>query len=125
MCIRDRSCPVSVSVPRDNTVPLYTEGKNTGNKFQGISSLSPGPSLQLHHPVPHADVGLDILGVAGVHLQLFAQSGHADAERGGIRKGGDAPNLVEDKIVGEDLPGISGQQAEQIDVYKRQAYIVQ
>ena len=37
--------------------------------------------LLADHAVAHADVGLDILGVAGVHLQLFAQSGHEDAER--------------------------------------------
>lgn len=58
-------------------------------------------------------MGLDVLGVAGVGFQLFPESGHKDPERGGVRGGGVAPDLAEDIVVGEDLPGVFGQQTQQ------------
>ena len=36
----------------------------------------------LDHAVAHADVGLDILGMAGVSLQLFAKRGHENPQGG-------------------------------------------
>lgn len=41
--------------------------------------------VALDHPVAHSDVGLDILGAALVHLQLFAQRGHKDPQGGQFR----------------------------------------
>ena len=72
------------------------------------------PNLLADHAVAHADVGLDILGVAGVHLQLLRRVA-MKTRREGVSEKAELPQIsVEDKIVGEDLPGISGQKAEQL-----------
>ena len=51
-----------------------------------------------------------------IHLQLFPQCGHKNPQGGQLRGhvfGGDAPNLADDIVVGQHLPGIFGQQAQQ------------
>ena len=51
----------------------------------------------LNHAVAHADVGLDILGMAGVSLQLFAKRGHENPQGGQLRghaSGGASPDLT-------------------------------
>ena len=51
----------------------------------------------LDHAVAHADMGLDILGMAGVSLQLFAKRGHENPQGGQLRghaSGGASPDLT-------------------------------
>ena len=68
----------------------------------------------LDHAVAHADVGLNILGMALVYLQFLSQGSHKDTQ--GRKLCGDivgraAPNLADDIVVGQHLTGVLSQQA--------------
>ena len=68
----------------------------------------------LDHAVAHADVGLNVLGMALVYLQFLSQGSHKDTQ--GRKLCGDivgraAPNLTNDIVVGQHLTGVLSQQA--------------
>ena len=58
----------------------------------------------LDHAVAHADVRLDVLGMALVCFQFFSQGSHKDPQGGQLRGGAvgrAAPDLTDDVVVGQ------------------------
>lgn len=76
--------------------------------------IFPFYSFHLHHAIPDSDMGLDILGRAGLLLQLFSQGRHKDPQGSDVVLPAPSPDLLGDEGVGQDLAYIPAQQAQQL-----------
>ena len=76
------------------------------------------------HPVADPDVRLNELRRIRIGFQLFAQRHHKDPERGYIIVPAPAPDMLRDKGMRQDFPGILGEKAEQLELDRSQLYLL-
>ena len=72
---------------------------------------SPPVILQLQHPIPNADVGLDVLGIRAF-FQLFPKCRHVYPQGGHVAFPAAAPDLVGQIGVGQHLAHILCEQTQ-------------
>ena len=66
------------------------------------------------HPVSDPDLRVNVVGFCRILLQLPADIGHVDPQDLIIRVRVGPPDLLQDKIIGQHLAGISGKQGHQL-----------
>lgn len=59
-----------------------------------------------NHAVANANMRLDVARMGGVGLDLLAERPHVHPKRGKVAPLAISPHLVEDVVVGEDLPDV-------------------
>ena len=80
----------------------------------------PGPCQDRACLVADAADRHDDLGVLGVVLDLGAQPLHVDVDQAGVAGVAVAPDLLEQHLAREDLPGLAGERDEQVELQRRQ-----
>src|SRR5689334_11592678 len=70
--------------------------------------------------VADAPDGHDDLGSLGVVLDLRAQSLHVDVDEARVAGVAVAPDLLEQHLAGEDLPGLARERDEQVELERRE-----
>ena len=84
-----------------------------------------GSALKLPgEAVPHARIGADQARAAGLRLDLPPQVGDVHAQHLGVVLKARAPDVAEQRPVGEQAPAVSDQEPQQLELGRRQVHLL-
>ena len=81
-------------------------------------------SFVFEHSITHADLREDIFGRGGVFLDLAADICHVDTQDLVVGLGLGPPDLLDEVVVGQDLPCIFAEQRHDLEFVERQVDVL-